>query len=134
MNWWRRGDPLTEAPPRKGRPQPANAIPVADRFWSKVDFSTPDDCWRWTGGYRHEYGQFHLEGRNAYAHRVAAMLVHGDLPDDAVVLHRCDNPACVRPDHLAVGTQADNIGDMADKGRWRNQHAIGPGHPDRITS
>ena len=124
-NWYRRGHPEHEAPPRGGE-RYRRPIDPATRFWSKVDFSDPDGCWPWKGSYRHAYGEFWLNGTKAYAHRVAALLVFGALPDDSVVLHRCDNPACVRPDHLGVGDQTANMRDCSEKGRWRNQFAAGP--------
>lgn len=131
MNWWRRGDPHAAPVARRGRPRPEARVPAARRFWSKVDLTKPDDCWPWAGSMRHEYGEFWLDGHHVYAHRMAAALVFGELDDEAVVLHTCDNPSCVRPDHLLVGTQAQNMADCSGKGRWKNQHAIGPGHPDR---
>lgn len=127
----RHGDPHHVTPEWRTGPKPERSTPMAERFWSKVDLSNPDGCWPWAGSYRHRYGEIWLDGTTkAYAHRVAASLIHGELDDGAVVLHACDNPACVRPDHLRVGTQADNMADQSRKGRWRNQFATGPGHPD----
>lgn len=92
-NWYFHGDPLAD-PPARRRSRPAS--PPATRFWSKVDFSNPDGCWLWTGARRHTYGETWLDGTKQYAHRVAYMLVHGGMPQ-AMVLHRCDTPLCVRP-------------------------------------
>lgn len=90
-----------------------NDIP---RFWSKVD--TSGDCWIWTATKnRRGYGQFYYEGRLQLAHRVAYKLTYGPVDDDIHVLHRCDNPSCIRPDHLFLGTQRDNVQDMIGKGR-----------------
>ncbi len=87
------------------------------RFWAKVDKT--DGCWVWTAGKnRTGYGRINIAGKNCYAHRVSWELAHGSPPPDCL-LHKCDNPACVRPDHLFEGTRADNVYDMVNKGRAR---------------
>lgn len=93
------------------------------RFWSKVDRSGgPDACWPWTANRqrRSGYGQFWYERRVRLAHRVAWKLTRGEIPPGRCVLHRCDNPPCVNPAHLFLGTQADNLADMDRKGRRVN--------------
>lgn len=88
-----------------------------ERFWMKVDKS--GDCWLWLG-YRTAagYGMFWLNGRMRVSHRVALELEHGDTLDrDTAVCHRCDNPPCVRPSHLFLGSLADNNHDRDKKGR-----------------
>lgn len=92
---------------------------MADRFWAKVAMPAgPDACWEWTGWRdRAGYGRFSVEGRPRLAHRVSVQLAGRPIPAGLVVLHRCDNPPCVRPDHLVVGTLADNNRDCAAKGR-----------------
>lgn len=89
----------------------------ADRFWSKVD--PTGDCWIWTAGCTpQEYGQFTVrKGHFRGAHIVSYVLVRGPVPPGYVVCHRCDNPPCVNPDHLFLGTQSDNTRDMFAKGR-----------------
>lgn len=84
----------------------------SERFWAKVDKGP--DCWVWTGATRgYGYGQFWLsDGRKVAAHR----WVMGD-PEGKAVLHRCDNPPCVRPDHLYLGTQKSNMQDRLARGR-----------------
>jgi hypothetical protein len=108
--------------------------PLDVRFWEKV--MKTDGCWLWTASMdRHGYGQFCAGGRPKKAHRVAWFLTHGAWPTNA--LHRCDTPACVRPDHLFEGTKADNTADMMLKGRHRpvprvtvcaRGHAMTPGN------
>lgn len=93
------------------------------RFWSKVDKT--GDCWVWTGKRNGSgYGMFWVPPREERAHRVSILLRDGELDAEAVVLHLCDNPACVNPEHLEVGTQADNLRDCREKGR----HAFGEQH------
>lgn len=93
---------------------------AADRFWPKV--SKSDGCWLWSGWLNeHGYGMLSLPTRtgqrNWRAHRLSWLLTYGDIPAGQLVLHRCDVPRCVRPTHLFLGTQADNMADMTAKGR-----------------
>lgn len=89
----------------------------ATRFWSKVDPTA--DCWEWTAHRKSNgYGQFTLrKGTFVGAHTVSYALVHGPISPGMSVCHRCDNPPCVNPDHLFLGTQSDNAIDMFSKGR-----------------
>lgn len=88
-------------------------------FWAKVQHS--DGCWLWTGCRNQKgYGQFRNEyGQNEQAHRYAYRRTVGPIPEMAVVCHQCDNPPCVKPAHLWIGSVADNQRDMARKGRVR---------------
>lgn len=98
-------------------------IRLEERFWSKVDRSS-EGCWLWQGSTARGYGQFvaRLDGRfyNFSAHGVAWTLTNGLIPDGLGLCHNCptgDDPRCCRPDHLFLGTQAQNLDDARDKGR-----------------
>lgn len=90
-----------------------------ERFDEKVRIATTG-CWEWIA-YRNPcgYGQFGVNGKLMLAHRFSWSHHKGEIPNKMCVLHRCDNPACVNPDHLFLGTMNDNMQDMIAKGRDR---------------
>lgn len=95
---------------------------VLERFWSKVEKGSPGECWTWKGqlnggrpGY--QYGKLSVRQKWYGAHRISYFIAHGELPDNLLVCHHCDNPLCVNPDHLFLGTSSDNTKDMLNKGR-----------------
>lgn len=107
----------------------ATRRPMAERFWEKVDKVGPvmcpelGSCWIWTGA-RHYFGYGKISNgllgklrRPLDAHRVSWKLNCGEIPDGMCVLHRCDNPPCIRPDHLFLGTLRDNTQDALRKHR-----------------
>lgn len=84
------------------------------RFWSKVEKT--ETCWVWTKGKDAQgYGAFSFNGKNVRAHRFSYELVHG--PTELSVLHHCDNPPCVNPNHLYAGTHSDNMKDAHSRNR-----------------
>lgn len=106
---------------------PWTAEAHAFRFWSRV---VPSDtgCWEWAGPKdRRGYGLFPYHRTYYRAHRFMHLLVTGNIPDGAFACHRCDNPGCVNPAHLFIGTAMDNAIDREQKGRGRR--LVGIEHP-----
>lgn len=95
-----------------GTPDVTDAATMA-KFWARV--VKTDDCWRW--GAVAGYGYFKAGKLREYAHRFSWKVHHGSIPAGMCVLHRCDNPPCVNPRHLFIGTKRDNILDRNTKGR-----------------
>jgi hypothetical protein len=102
------------------------------RFWSCVNKQSKNHCWEWTsytgaGG----YGHFYIDNKQLPAHRISWMIHNGDIPQTDTngnricVCHKCDNPICVNPDHLFLGTDLDNIKDRDSKGRRTPFRPIG---------
>lgn len=96
-------------------------------FWSRVDKSGGEDaCWLWTGcKSKKGYGRFYWDERMQKAHRVSYFLAFGKWDDGLMVLHKCDNPACVNPKHLFLGTNQDNVEDRGRKNRTAKGEANG---------
>lgn len=103
----------------EGKAKIAVPKPLIPRFWEKVQKS--DGCWVWTGATmksRGGYGAFNVgEHRVKYAHRFSWEIHNGPIPDRMFICHHCDNPKCVRPDHLFLGDHWDNMADATFKGR-----------------
>lgn len=100
-------------------------LPPADRFWLNVNKHGPEmraglgACWVWGRGpaKNGKYGRFHVGNRSRPAHVFSYELAYGPLPDGLICRHKCDNPPCVRPDHLESGTHKDNARDRTERGR-----------------
>lgn len=91
---------------------------VKARFWSKVSIGAPDDCWEWQAyATKQGYGKFSIGKKLYMAHRVSYKLTYGDFDQSLDCCHKCDNPRCVNPNHLFLGTTKDNMQDMLSKGR-----------------
>lgn len=93
----------------------------ADAYWARVE--QREGCWGWRGFVDGKgYGRLNIQGmkpRSQGAHRVSWALHYGEVPAGAHVLHNCDNPLCTNPAHLRLGTHADNMRDMKERGRAR---------------
>jgi hypothetical protein len=112
---YRHGDPLI------------NKLDVSlkDRFNDNIIPITETGWWIWMGSTdKKGYGRISHKGINNYAHRLSWEIHNGPIPDDLCVLHRCDIPPCVRPDHLFLGTRKDNIIDAMQKGRLKKPAPI----------
>jgi len=127
---------------RHGSPDAVKQIVGSDeeRFWSKVDRRSPNECWPWMAKSRISgYGVITMGGRlgrHKLAHRVAWEFTNGPIPSGegyhgTVVMHECDNRLCCNPAHMKLGTQLDNVRDMDGKGRAsRGNSPVGRGHPN----
>lgn len=91
------------------------------RFWSQLTKTEEDACWLWQGRPdRTGYGQMRVGGKKRQAHRLSWIIQYGPIPPGLWVLHQCDVPLCVNPNHLFLGTRQDNVDDMMKKGRGPN--------------
>ncbi len=105
---------------------------MADRFWAKVERGSSAQCWEWQSTRSNKgYGKFEFNGRQIGSHRVAWAISQGispdDIPEGVMILHNCDNRLCCNPSHIFSGSHADNMADMAAKGRGKGKPPIHKG-------
>ncbi len=129
-----KGKPLLFLKHHSAKKRGPKPLPIAPRFWSKVDIRGEDECWDWKGQILHDkyvaYGKFYLNGKKVLAHRVAWELTYGEIPDGLCVLHKCDRGICCNPKHHFLGTRVDNAADRDAKGRGNGggKPGMGCGH------
>lgn len=115
---WVKGEPLRYI---AGHRERALRRPLEERFWEKVARRAEDECWQWTGARNRDgYGYLWNDGQMPRANRLVWELTNGPIPAGMEVCHSCDNPPCVNPAHLWLGTTGDNARDRETKrrGRW----------------
>lgn len=94
------------------------SLSVRDRLFRCMKINEDTGCWEWQKGlFSTGYGQMSVKGRNRGAHVVAYEIFNGEIPEGMLVCHKCDNPICINPEHLFLGTNKDNMEDMVNKGR-----------------
>lgn len=111
----------------------ADHRPIAERLAERSVPEPNTGCLLWYGCRSKDgYGKLGVDGGEVYAHRLAYELVYGPIPDGLLVCHRCDTPNCINPDHLFVGTNAENLADRDAKGRADTHGLVRPGvdHPN----
>lgn len=110
-------------PDYKARMRGEPTLPLAQRLYSNMIINKETGCWEWTGAKRDGYGKIIMGSRKdgsrhtASAHRISYEYCYGEIPDGMIICHKCDNPACINPEHLFVGTPLDNARDRDRKGR-----------------
>lgn len=109
-------------------------LPTPELIESRVAMEPMTGCWLWLGAVNtNGYGRVRSLGKNRETHRLAWEIFRGPIPDQLFVLHRCDVRSCCNPDHLFLGTNADNMADMKKKGRGRSARGENH-HQKRLTS
>ena len=109
---------------KTGTTDPVHKVSLEDRFHKYV--SKSDGCWTWTGPKNsYGYGRLSFQKHEIGAHRLSYQIHKGDIGEDLLVCHTCDNPGCVNPDHLFIGTDADNSDDKVAKGRQAKHEGNG---------
>jgi len=99
----------------------AKRKPITERFFSRIKRTSFSSCWIWIGCRTGGYGHMRNGHGLILAHRFSWEFHRGAIPEGIHVLHRCDVPSCVNPDHLFLGSHADNMRDAADKGVFKRR-------------
>ena len=102
---------------KNARPVRETTKQVLHRMNRFILESKDSECTKWLGTVRRGYGQISYRGRLWQPTRLLYTLLHGEIPNGLEVMHTCDNPECLNPDHLELGTHKENMSDMAKKGR-----------------
>lgn len=97
---------------------------LKDRLLTKIKLNEQTECWECTTAPDGEYGRIRLNGKQHLSHRISWEVHRGAIPDGMFVCHRCDNPSCINPEHLFLGTHLANMADMSHKGRRRGITAV----------
>lgn len=104
-------------------------VPISKRFFEKVNKDGPipahvqklGKCWLWLGAKSGKYGTIWMNGSQIKTHRISFILQNGPIPENKIVMHKCDNHLCVNPEHLEIGTQSLNLLDCVKKGRHKSK-------------
>lgn len=91
-----------------------------NRSYKSNDLCDLNECWEWNKTIDRKYGLLHFSNNKGIAHRISYIIKNGYIPKDMIVCHKCDNPPCINPNHLFVGTYSDNAKDAVSKGRYGN--------------
>ena len=94
-----------------------------DRFWARVKQGKPDECWPWQGSCKNGYGTFRVDGKDILVHRFAYALKYGQLPDDMMGTHKCNNRSCCNWDHIKPGNNLSNMQDRKTAGHYATGEA-----------
>lgn len=105
-----------------------DALLIEQRLANGLDSAEDGKCWEWVRASSRGYGQLGVAGKLAHAHRLAYELACGIIPTGLFVLHSCDNPPCINPEHLHLGTASDNIRECVERGRFSRNTARGELH------
>ena len=102
-----------------------HGLKLAELLKSRI-IKNKNDCWIWQGFIKNDgYGTIKHESNQWLAHRLSYTIFKGEIPEDMCVCHKCDTPSCINPDHLFLGTNADNSNDMRNKDRQAKGNSIG---------